>query len=120
MRAHLDLQGGRPAGTMLPIHWGTFNLAPHPWAEPGEGTLEAGARAGAAIALPRPGEPFEPNTEGVPAAPWWRAVARVPAGGWPTTATAVDTGRPPAAGSAAEPPGGRPTGTGEPEAVTSV
>ena len=41
MRAHLDLQGGAAAGVMLPIHWGTFNLAPHPWAEPGEWTRDA-------------------------------------------------------------------------------
>ncbi|WP_175409025.1 MBL fold metallo-hydrolase, partial [Streptomyces sp. TRM64462] len=58
MRAHLDLQGGHPSGVMLPIHWATFNLAPHPWAEPGEGTVAAAAEAGARIALPRPGEPF--------------------------------------------------------------
>ena len=81
MRAHLDLQGGRPAGVMLPIHWATFNLAPHPWEEPGEGTLEAAARTGARAALPRPGEPFEPTAERVPSAPWWRAVAQPPAEG---------------------------------------
>ncbi len=78
---------------LLPIHWGTFNLAPL-----------------AAVALPRPGEPFEPNTDGVPAEPWWRAVARVPAGGWPEAT--VDPTR--------EPAGGAPAGTGEPEAVTST
>ncbi|MFI1014885.1 MBL fold metallo-hydrolase [Streptomyces sp. NPDC020965] len=81
MRAHLDLQGGRAAGVMLPIHWGTFNLAPHPWAEPGEGTVTAALETGARIALPRPGEPFEP-TAAVPAEPWWRAVATVPSEGW--------------------------------------
>ncbi|MFJ4918989.1 MBL fold metallo-hydrolase [Streptomyces sp. NPDC088725] len=85
MRAHLDLQGGRPSGVMLPIHWGTFNLAPHPWAEPGEGTLAAGAEAGAALALPIPGEPFEPTGDAVPATPWWRPVATAPPGGWPAT-----------------------------------
>ncbi|MFD9487709.1 MBL fold metallo-hydrolase [Streptomyces sp. NPDC059991] len=83
MRAHLDLQGGRPHGVMLPIHWGTFNLAPHPWAEPGEGTMAAAAAAGTGIALPIPGEPFEPTSENVPSAPWWRPVAPTPAGGWP-------------------------------------
>ncbi|MCP3818273.1 MBL fold metallo-hydrolase [Streptomyces sp. A3M-1-3] len=121
MRAHLDLQGGRPSGTMLPIHWGTFILAPHPWAEPGEGTVEAAAQAGAAIALPRPGEPFEPNTARVPAAPWWRAVARVPAGGWPATAAepAAESAQESADEPAAE-SGGSPAGTGEPEAVTSA
>ncbi|MFC9856379.1 MULTISPECIES: MBL fold metallo-hydrolase [unclassified Streptomyces] len=78
MRAHLDLQGGRPHGVMLPIHWATFNLAPHPWAEPGEGTLAAADDAGQPLALPRPGEPFEPGGQHVPADPWWRAVAPQP------------------------------------------
>ncbi|GAA2773727.1 MBL fold metallo-hydrolase [Streptomyces showdoensis] len=82
VRAHLDLQGGRPHGVMLPIHWGTFNLAPHPWAEPGEGTVAAGAEAGQRLALPRPGEPFEPGAAVLPEAPWWRAVAHAPEGGW--------------------------------------
>ncbi|MEU4209586.1 MBL fold metallo-hydrolase [Streptomyces sp. NPDC026206] len=81
MRAHLDLQGGEPtAGVMLPIHWGTFNLAPHPWEEPAEGTVTAARREGARIAVPRPGQPFEPGA-GLPCDPWWRAVAARPAAG---------------------------------------
>ncbi|QHY99467.1 metal-dependent hydrolase [Streptomyces sp. S4.7] len=84
LRAHLDLQRGEPSGVMLPIHWGTFNLAPHPWAEPGEGTVTAAAEAGVRIALPRPGESYEPTlTDTIPGAPWWRSVAVPPAGGWP-------------------------------------
>ncbi|MFV0126745.1 MBL fold metallo-hydrolase [Streptomyces sp. HMX112] len=83
VRAHLDLQGGRPAGVLLPIHWGTFNLAPHPWAEPGEGTVAAAAEAAVRTALPRPGEPFEPTAASVPGTPWWRDAAHAPAGGWP-------------------------------------
>ncbi|MFI1395649.1 MBL fold metallo-hydrolase [Streptomyces sp. NPDC020681] len=99
MRAHLDLQGGQPVGTMLPIHWGTFNLAPHPWAEPGEGTVAAAAEAGARIALPRPGEPFEPGAEGIPTEAWWRAATSAPAGGRAPSADskpgkAADTGSP--------------------------
>jgi L-ascorbate metabolism protein UlaG (beta-lactamase superfamily) len=74
MRAHLDLQGGRPGGVMMPIHWATFNLAPHPWAEPGEWTKDAGEEVGQAVALPRPGEPFEPS-KNPPVDPWWRAVS---------------------------------------------
>ncbi|MZF84659.1 MBL fold metallo-hydrolase [Streptomyces sp. SID5643] len=81
MRAHLDLQGGPERGPMLPIHWATFNLATHPWADPGEGTLAAAHAVGAAVALPRPGEPFEPTAETVPSEPWWRGVALAPAGG---------------------------------------
>lgn len=74
LRAHLDLQGGDPHGVLLPIHWGTFNLAPHPWAEPGEWTKEAAEEAGQAVALPRPGEPFEPAGK-LPAEAWWRGVS---------------------------------------------
>jgi L-ascorbate metabolism protein UlaG (beta-lactamase superfamily) len=80
---HLDLQGGNAAaGVLLPIHWGTFNLAPHPWAEPGERTMWAAHRAGAKMVAPRPGEPFEPATTGA-LFPWWREVAHAPADGWP-------------------------------------
>ncbi|MFH8725055.1 MBL fold metallo-hydrolase [Streptomyces termitum] len=71
VRAHLDLQGGAPGGVLLPIHWATFNLAPHPWAEPGEWTKDAADEAGQAVALPRPGEPFEPAGT-LPSSPWWR------------------------------------------------
>ncbi|MEU1462077.1 MBL fold metallo-hydrolase [Streptomyces sp. NPDC005727] len=74
LRAHLDLQGGTPHGVLLPIHWGTFNLAPHPWAEPGEWTKEAAGEAGQAVALPRPGEPFEPAGK-LPAEAWWRSAS---------------------------------------------
>ncbi|MFF7712984.1 MBL fold metallo-hydrolase [Streptomyces sp. NPDC007988] len=74
MRAHLDLQGGQPSGVMLPIHWGTFNLALHAWAEPGEWTKDAAEDAGQAAAFPRPGEPFEPAGK-LPDEPWWRTVS---------------------------------------------
>ncbi|MFF4147439.1 MBL fold metallo-hydrolase [Streptomyces sp. NPDC001698] len=74
VRAHLDLQGNTPSGVLLPIHWGTFTLAPHAWAEPGEWTKDAAETAGQAVALPRPGEPFEPSGK-VPAEPWWRPVS---------------------------------------------
>ncbi|QIY68286.1 MBL fold metallo-hydrolase [Streptomyces sp. RLB1-33] len=74
LRAHLDLGGGEPHGVLLPIHWGTFNLAPHPWEEPAERTYAAAAEAGARVALPIPGQPFEPGVE-LPQAPWWRTVA---------------------------------------------
>lgn len=91
MRAHVDLQGGRAgAGVMLPIHWATFSLAPHPWAEPGEGTVAAAAARGARAALPVPGQPFEPTGDSVPSAPWWRPVAVEPDGGWPAVPTEAE------------------------------
>ncbi|MEU6665179.1 MBL fold metallo-hydrolase [Streptomyces sp. NPDC046727] len=74
LRAHLDLQGGAPHGVLLPIHWGTFNLAPHPWAEPGEWTLAAADAVGQAVAVPVPGQPFEPAGV-LPTRPWWRDVS---------------------------------------------
>ncbi|MFE2373778.1 MBL fold metallo-hydrolase [Streptomyces sp. NPDC059398] len=81
VQAHLDLQGGKPGGALLPIHWGTFNLAPHPWAEPGEWTRDAAGEAGQAVALPRAGEPFEPSGK-LPSDPWWRAVSPPVARPW--------------------------------------
>ncbi|KOX07669.1 metallo-beta-lactamase [Streptomyces sp. NRRL B-3648] len=82
LRAHLDLQGGAPHGVLLPIHWGTFNLAPHPWAEPGEWTLAAAGAVGQAVALPVPGRPFEPAGD-LPTRPWWRDVSPLVSRAWP-------------------------------------
>ncbi len=57
------------SGRLLPVHWGTFNLAMHPWAEPAEVLL---AKAPEGLVMPRLGEPFEPaHVESVE--PWWRA-----------------------------------------------
>ncbi|MFJ2833623.1 MBL fold metallo-hydrolase [Streptomyces sp. NPDC087263] len=88
MRAHRDLQGGRrgleggrPGGVMMPIHWATFNLAAHPWAEPGEWTKDAAKDVGQAVALPRPGEPFEPAGT-LPTDAWWRGVSAPSAHPW--------------------------------------
>ncbi|MFI8347014.1 MBL fold metallo-hydrolase [Streptomyces sp. NPDC085596] len=81
VRAHLDLQSGTPHGVLLPIHWGTFNLAMHAWAEPGEWTKDAGEAVGQVVASPRPGEPFEPGGR-VPSDPWWRTVAHAVAHTW--------------------------------------
>ncbi len=98
MRAHLDLQGGRPHGVLLPIHWGTFNLAPHAWAEPGEWTKDAGEEADQPVAFPRPGEPFEPAGI-LPVAPWWRALSPTLAHPWrlPEEEPGSDRGPAPAA-----------------------
>lgn len=74
LRSHLDLQGGAAAGVLLPIHWATFNLAPHAWAEPGEWMKDVAEEAGQTLAFPLPGEPFEPAGK-VPAEAWWRAVS---------------------------------------------
>ncbi|MEV8565043.1 MBL fold metallo-hydrolase [Streptomyces sp. NPDC051322] len=81
IKAQFDLQQGKPHGVLLPIHWGTFNLAFHPWAEPAERTLHAAHKVGQAVATPVPGEPFEPASP-TPATPWWRNVAVATGAGW--------------------------------------
>lgn len=88
VQAHLDLQGGGPAGTLLPIHWATFNLAPHPWSEPAEWTKDAAEELGQAVAFPRPGEPFEPAGK-LPAQRWWRSVSGLAARPWRASAGAA-------------------------------
>jgi L-ascorbate metabolism protein UlaG (beta-lactamase superfamily) len=97
VRAHGDLTGESGA-VLLPIHWGTFDLAPHAWDEPIERTLAAAVPLGHTVATPRPGEPFEPGTD-TDFRPWWRAVAAPPDGSEEATGTTLT-----AAGSA-EPEG---------------
>ncbi|MGW0180981.1 MBL fold metallo-hydrolase [Nocardia sp. NPDC003345] len=71
VRAHADLSQGDPAqGVLIPIHWATFNLAPHPWAEPVRRLLDAAAAAGTAIAVPRPGQRLD-IADLPPTRPWW-------------------------------------------------
>ena len=73
VRAHRDVTD---AGLMVPIHWATFRLAPHPWSEPIERMLVAVAGEGVKVATPRPGQRIEPTVESEPTTvldPWWRA-----------------------------------------------
>lgn len=64
--AHTLVRGG----VMLPVHWGTFDLALHGWTEPIERVLAAAAIAGARVATPRPGGMIEPAGV-VPSDRWW-------------------------------------------------
>ncbi len=74
--AHGELNGAgaggdRVGGVMVPIHWATFRLAPHPWSEPADRLVEAAADAGIQVAIPKPGgrvvAAAVPETEY-----WWR------------------------------------------------
>ena len=69
VQAHQAL-GGR---LLLPVHWGTFNLAYHAWNEPPERLLRAASKAGVSLALPRPGQMVEPSKP-PSVEPWWRGV----------------------------------------------
>lgn len=71
---------------LIPIHWGLFTLAPHPWTEPVERTVAAAARAGVALATPRPGESVEP-TESAVVTRWWPALPWSPADQTPIRST---------------------------------
>jgi L-ascorbate metabolism protein UlaG (beta-lactamase superfamily) len=55
VQAHLDLGGG----TMLPVHWATFNLAYHAWDEPIVRAMAAAARHKVRLVTPRVGEVFD-------------------------------------------------------------
>lgn len=46
------------ATTLLPVHWATFNLAYHDWAEPVLRTLAAAKAQGVQVVTPRVGEPY--------------------------------------------------------------
>jgi L-ascorbate metabolism protein UlaG (beta-lactamase superfamily) len=66
----LELLGG---GTMMPVHWATFDLGLHPWAEPAETLWTLAEASRQRIVTPRLGVPFEPAHVDKPV-PWWRAV----------------------------------------------
>jgi L-ascorbate metabolism protein UlaG (beta-lactamase superfamily) len=69
LAAHALLGGG----PFLPVHWGTFNLALHPWDEPADTLLQLAPKTGARLVMPRLGEPVEPAHERV-IDTWWRGV----------------------------------------------
>ena len=65
VQAHCDLTRRHPTRTdptgahpalLVPVHWATFNLGFHPWAEPVQRFRDAADGAGVPIAVPRPGE----------------------------------------------------------------
>jgi L-ascorbate metabolism protein UlaG (beta-lactamase superfamily) len=67
VRAHRDVTD---SGLLVPIHWATFRLAPHPWSEPVERMLVAAEAEGVLVATPKPGQRIESGAR--PIEPWWR------------------------------------------------
>ncbi|MBS2029341.1 MAG: MBL fold metallo-hydrolase [Deltaproteobacteria bacterium] len=55
---------------LLPIHWGTFNLALHPWSQPVEEAYVDAVADHVKLLTPKLGEPIEP-TDDPPTPPWW-------------------------------------------------
>ena len=74
VQAHQDLQGRK----MMPVHWGTFNLALHSWTEPAERLIKTAHKQGVDLALPRPGASITPDQQVQPRR-WWPEVPWRPA-----------------------------------------
>lgn len=66
VRAHLDLRGE----ILHPIHWGTFNLALHPWHEPMERLTAAAHANNVSTSTPIVGETTVYG-KAIPGARWW-------------------------------------------------
>ncbi len=64
--AHVDVRGG----LMIPVHWATFSLSPHPWADPVERVLAEAERRGVPVAVPRPGQRVDVAAP-PPVDRWW-------------------------------------------------
>ncbi|UQU66433.1 MBL fold metallo-hydrolase [Couchioplanes caeruleus] len=64
---HVDVRGG----LMIPVHWATFNLALHDWAEPADRAWREAKARDVKLAVPRPGERVDvdnpPAVDG-----WWQ------------------------------------------------
>jgi L-ascorbate metabolism protein UlaG (beta-lactamase superfamily) len=65
-----EMLGG---GTLLPVHWGTFNLALHDWNDPAETLLRLASARSARILTPKVGQVFVPERLDGPT-PWWQTV----------------------------------------------
>ena len=65
-QAHLDLKGN----ILHPIHWGTFNLALHPWYEPMQRLADAAESNNILLATPVVGETIVYNTQ-MMGSYWW-------------------------------------------------
>lgn len=69
VQASIDLK----AKVLLPVHWGKFSLAFHPWNEPIERVLKKAEELNVTVTTPLIGEPVTLNSV-VPAQKWWRNV----------------------------------------------
>jgi hypothetical protein len=56
---------------MLPVHWGTFNLALHAWRDSVDRAVAAASSSGVHIVVPKPGEFVEPSVMRAGQQAWW-------------------------------------------------
>ena len=68
--AHVDVR----ADLLIPLHWCTFVLSIHDWAEPADRLWREAKARDIRLAIPRPGERIDvddpPAVDG-----WWQALA---------------------------------------------
>jgi L-ascorbate metabolism protein UlaG (beta-lactamase superfamily) len=64
---------GLKANVFMPVHWGKFTLANHPWKDPITKAVKYSQSYGAAITTPKIGEPVYLN-EKMPFEEWWKGV----------------------------------------------
>ncbi len=65
-----EAMGG--SGLMMPIHWGLFDLALHPWRQPIERLLELADEKEIMLWAPEPGRPTEVVVGSEVRSDWWR------------------------------------------------
>jgi L-ascorbate metabolism protein UlaG (beta-lactamase superfamily) len=67
-------QAGLDVGTkqIMPIHWGAFKLAMHPWTEPVERVSHKAKELNVGVLTPRIGEPINLNKLEVTTSQWWK------------------------------------------------
>jgi len=67
--AHLAVHGG----LLVPVHWATFQLAMHPWAEPADRVWREAKAADVPLAVPRPGDRIDVSAP-PPVDGWWQTL----------------------------------------------
>lgn len=70
IRTHCLLNETPSSGVLLPIHWATFNLAFHPWAEPIVRFMREKEVHGVRAVVPMPGQRVD-LLKPLPRAEWW-------------------------------------------------
>ncbi|MCW4355991.1 MBL fold metallo-hydrolase [Hoyosella sp. YIM 151337] len=74
VQTHCVLNGTPSNGVLLPIHWGTFNLGFHPWAEPIVRLMQAKEAQSVRSVVPMPGQRVD-LLKPLPRNEWWLGVS---------------------------------------------
>jgi hypothetical protein len=88
----IEAHGLVRGGVVIPVHWGTFDLALHPWTEPVERLLVGASKAGVRLAIPRPGETVA-QAAPPPVVRWWPEVPSRTAQEAPVVSKGLEPGR---------------------------